>query len=355
MRVLVTAMKNLPSNRASRDFRARSHTRRSSSITPELTAIPRRAVVRIGPGRCGLGQNRKVSHFAVAIALLLTFFQAPAFRSDPPHKCESCDEWNKPREPFKLFGNAYFVGTDGLSSILIVGNAGHILLDGGLEQSAAVIDANIRKLGFKTEDVRLIVNSHGHYDHAGGIAALQRASGATVAASPSGASALQRGENTPDDPQFGFGKEFNGFPPVKNVKVIKDNEVLTVGNISITAIFTPGHTPGSTTWTWKSCEGAKCLNLVYADSVSAISADGFKFTAKPDVVNLFRRGITRLSELPCDIVVSTHPSATNLDAKLRKRAELKGAGPDPFVDQGCKALAATAMKGLEARIAEEKK
>lgn len=291
----------------------------------------------------------------VAAALLLTFLQVPAFHADPPHKCDSCDEWNKPREPFRIFGNSYFVGTDGLSSILITGDAGHILLDGGLEQSAALIDANIRKLGFKTEDVKLIVNSHGHYDHAGGIAALQRASGATVAASPSGASALQRGENTPDDPQFGFGKAFNGFPAVKNVKVIKDSEVLRVGKLALTANFTPGHTPGSTTWTWQSCEAATCLNMVYADSISAVSADGFKFTAKPEVIALFRRSITRLGELPCDIVVSTHPSATNLDAKIKKRAESKGQGPDPFIDHGCKALAGTAMKGLEARMAEEKK
>lgn len=296
-----------------------------------------------------------VTYLAALALLLISFTQAPSFKSDPPHKCDSCEEWNKPREPFRLFGNSYFVGTDGLSAILIVGDAGHILLDGGLEQSAAVIDANIRKLGFKTEDVKLIVNSHGHYDHAGGIAALQRASGATVAASPSGASALQRGENTTDDPQFGFGKADNGFPPVKNVKVIKDGEVLRVGNVAITAVFTPGHTPGSTTWTWQSCTGAKCLNMVYADSISAVSAPGFKFTATPAVVNLFRRSITRLAELPCDIVVSTHPSATNLDAKIKKRAEPSGAGPDPFVDQGCKALAAGAMKGLEARIAEEKK
>ena len=171
---------------------------------------------------------------------------------------------------------------------------GSILLDGGLEQSAAVIDANIRKLGFKTEDVKLIVNSHGHYDHAGGIAALQRASGATVAASPSGADALQRGENTTDDPQYGFGKADNGFPPVKNVKVIKDSEVLRVGNIAITANFTPGHTPGSTTLDVASpVEGdeSQCLNMVYADSISAVSAPGFKFTAKPELVNAFRRSI----------------------------------------------------------------
>ncbi len=290
----------------------------------------------------------------ILLALLLSVTQAPTFRSDPPHKCNDCDEWNKPREPFKIFGNSYFVGTDGLSAILIAGNQGLILLDGGLEQSAALIDANIRKLGFKTEDVKLIVNSHGHYDHAGGIAALQRASGATVAASPSGADALQRGENTTDDPQYGFGKAENGFPPVKNVKVIKDSEVLTVGNISITAVFTPGHTPGSTTWTWRSCEGSQCLNLVYADSISAVAAPGFKYTAEPERVNAFRRSISRLGELPCDIVVSTHPGATRLDDKIKKRAAQKG-GPDPFVDHGCKALAATALKGLEARIAEEKK
>ena len=167
-----------------------------------------------------------MSLVAAAFVLFVAVVQTPTFRSDPPHKCDSCDEWNKPREPFKVFGNTYFVGTDGLSAILIVGDAGLILLDGGLEQSAAVIDANIRKLGFKTQDITLIVNSHGHYDHAGGIAALQRASGAMVAASPSGADALRRGENTTDDPQYGFGKAFNGFPPVKNVKVIKDSETL---------------------------------------------------------------------------------------------------------------------------------
>lgn len=289
------------------------------------------------------------------LVLLLSLAQAPRFLADPPIKCDACDDWNKPREPFKVYGNTYFVGTDGLSAILITGDQGHILLDGALPQSAPLIDANIRKLGFKTQDVKLIVNSHGHYDHAGGIAALQRATGARVAASPSGASALQRGENTTDDPQYGFGREANAFPPVDNVDVIRDNENLTIGNVTITAIFTPGHTPGATSWTWRSCEGVTCLNMVYADSISAVAAPGFKFTDKPELVASFRRSITRLGELPCDIVISTHPSATNLDAKIKQRAARKPADPDPFVDRGCKALAATAMKGLEARIAQEKK
>ena len=289
-------------------------------------------------------------------ALVLLLVQAPPLFPDPPIKCGDCDDWNRPREAFRLFGNSYYVGTDGLSAILITGVAGHVLLDGGLPQSAALIDANIRKLGFKTTDVKLILNSHGHYDHAGGIAALQRASGATVVASASGASALERGENTPDDPQFGFGRDANAFPPVENVRVITDGEVLRLGTVEIMAHFTTGHTPGSTTWTWRSCEGDRCLNMVYADSLTAVAAPGFKYTASPERVAVFRRSISRVAELPCDIMVSTHPQFTRIGEKLKRRAELKGTGPDPFIDaQACKAYAAAALKNLEARIADENK
>jgi metallo-beta-lactamase class B len=312
-------------------------------------------------------------------ALLLV--QAPPLLPDPPIKCGDCDDWNRPQEPFRLFANSYYVGTAGLSAILVTGDAGHILLDGGLPQSAALIDANIRKLGFKTTDVKLILNSHGHYDHAGGIAALQRASGARVVASASGASALERGENTPDDPQYGFGRDANAFPAVEDVHVIVDGAVLRVGDLAITAHFTTGHTPGSTTWTWQSCEptrpeaatapsrrsspeaerakadeGDRCLNMVYADSLTAVAAPGFKYTAFPDRVALFRRSISRVAELPCDIMVSTHPQFTRIPEKLKRRAELKGSGPDPFIDaQACKAYAAVALKNLETRIAEEAK
>lgn len=315
------------------------------------------------------------------VLTILFTLQAPAFKWDPPHQCDDCPGWNKAREPFKLYGNTYYVGTDGLSSILIAGDAGHILLDGGLEQSAPLIDANIRKLGFRTQDVKLIVNSHGHFDHAGGIAALQRFTGAIVAASPSGAQALQNGINTPDDPQAGFAREFISFPPVKNVRVIKDGEVQRVGSLAITPHFTPGHAPGSTTWTWQSCqpsppeaasarsrqssldssraaadEAQKCLNIVYADSITAVSAPGFRFSDKPELVAQLRRSITLVGELPCDVMVSTHPGFTRIDDKLKRRAERAGSGTDPFIDpQACRAYAANAMKGLETRLAEEKK
>ena len=189
----------------------------------------------------------------LAAAFLLLLFVQPQFIPDPPHQCDDCATWNKPRDPFRVFGNTYYVGSDGLSALLITGDAGHILLDGGLSQTAALIDANIRKLGFKTEDIKLIAVSHGHFDHGGGVASLQRFTGATVAASPSTAAALRRGENTPDDPQFGFGRAFNGFPAVKTVREVADGEVMRIGSLALTVHHIPGHSPGSSAYTWQSC------------------------------------------------------------------------------------------------------
>jgi metallo-beta-lactamase class B len=294
-----------------------------------------------------------VTSWLTSLALLLSLFQASTFKADPPHQCEDCPTWNKPRAPFRVYGNTYYVGTDGLSALLITGDAGHVLLDAGLPQSAAVIDTNIRTLGFKTEDVKLILISHGHFDHAGGANALQRHTGATVAASASTADALRRGENTPDDPQYAFGKAFNGFPAVKNVKVVGDQEVLTVGKTAIAVHLIPGHSPGSTAYTWQSCENGKCLNMVYADSLTSPSAPGFKYGSRLDS---FQKSIEKVAALPCDIVLSPHPQSTQVDQKLKRRAEMKGSGADPFIDPGgCKAYAADGMNQLEARRAEEAK
>ncbi len=297
-------------------------------------------------------KNRNVIRLSGVLVLLFSF-APPQFVPDPPHKCGDCEEWNQPREPFRVYGNTYYVGTDGLSALLVTGDAGHVLLDAGLSQSAALIDANIRKLGFKTEDIKLIAVSHGHFDHAGGVHALQQFTGATVVGSRSTAQALNRGENTPDDPQFAFGKPFNSFPVVKNVRVVQDQEKLAVGKLSIVAQLIPGHAPGSTAYTWRSCSDGKCLNMVYADSLTSGSAPGFKYGTR---LESFRRSIEKVAALPCDIVVSPHPAFTQIDAKLRRRAEMNGQGPDPFIDpDGCRAYAADGMKRLEARRVEESK
>lgn len=281
---------------------------------------------------------------------------APALVPDPPAVCASCDEWNAPRKPFKLYGSTYFVGPNGVSALLITTPQGHILVDGGLQQSAAVIDANITALGFKTTDVKLILTSHGHYDHAGGVHALQRYTTATVLASPGTARALALGEPVPEDPQVARGPG-DRFPKVEHVRVVKDGEAITLGGITVVPHIVPGHTPGATTWTWQSCEGSRCLNMVYADSLSSISNDGFKYTGDathPSLVERFRTSIRTFAALPCDIMVSTHPSASNMDEKLKKRAAAKPGDPDPFIQpDACKALADSSMTSLDERVKTE--
>ena len=291
----------------------------------------------------------------LTVLLLVAAAQTAGLRPDPAKVCESCDAWNATREPFRVFGNTYYVGVAGLSAVLVTSVDGHILLDAALPQSAALIDRQIRSLGFHTEDVELIVTSHAHYDHVGGVAALQRATGADVAASASTARALRAGEPTPDDPQYGLGVPERLFPPVARVRVVRDREVLRVGRLEITPYFTPGHTPGSTTWTWQSCEGARCLNVVYADSLNPVSADGFRFTAgpSPTPADTLQRSIGVVESLPCDVVIAVHPDFTQLNRKFEQRR----AQPDvnPFIDPaGCRRYAADARARLDRRLADER-
>ena len=292
------------------------------------------------------------------LVTLMLVLQAPGstLQPDPPMRCAACDAWNEPLPPFKVFGNTYFVGTGGLSSVLITSDSGHILLDGGLTQSAALIDANIRQLGFDPADIRLIAASHEHYDHVGGIAALQRLSGAEVVHSEAGVRALRRGLPNDDDPQIAFGREANAFPAVSSVRAVADGEVVRVGPLAITAHYTPGHTPGSTSWSWRSCEGDRCVDIVYADSLNPVSSDDFRFSGgngRPGIEDSFRASIAKVASLPCDIVISVHPGFTNLTQKLAARAA--GASPDPFIDGGCGQYAADAARRLDERLARERR
>lgn len=275
----------------------------------------------------------------------------PAARTDAaysPEQCPSCASWNAPQPPSRLFANVHYVGTRGLSAILLTSGEGHILIDAGLPESAAPIMASIRALGFRVEDIRLIVTSHAHYDHSGGVAAIQRASGARVAASASSARALALGDVERDDPQFGI---HLAYPAVTgtSIEVFDDGDTLRVGRLSITAHLTPGHTPGGTSWSWRACEGTECLDFVYADSQTPVSADNFYFTRSanyPNAIADFERGFATLSRLPCDVLITPHPGAS----QLRERVEA-GRLSDP---SGCSRYVATSRRQLETRIAKEK-
>ena len=281
------------------------------------------------------------------VFLLLSAFGAVAQAQTPP--CAHCAEWNAPQKPFRIYGNTYYVGPHGLSSILITSKAGHVLIDAALPESASQIAAHIRELGFRVEDLKLILNTHVHFDHAGGIAELQRLSGARVVASEWSARVLTKLGVAPDDPQYGV---IRPTPLVKNVHTLCDGEAFHVGDISITAHLTPGHTPGGTSWTWQSCEGSRCLNMVYLDSLNAVSADGYKFTKIPGAIQGFEKSFAFLRAAPCDVLLTPHPDASSFWDRVD--GHNKGLTPDPIIDaRACRALADGAETQLRDRIQRE--
>ncbi|WP_207949586.1 subclass B3 metallo-beta-lactamase [Luteimonas aestuarii] len=247
--------------------------------------------------------------------------------------------------PRRVHGNTWYVGTCGIAALLVASSAGHVLVDAATPEAGAQILANIRTLGFDPGDVRAIVFSHEHFDHVGGLAELQHATGAPVLARAPALETLQRGASDRSDPQF---LELEGFAPVANVQVIADDHVLRVGPLELQAVATPGHTAGGTTWTWTSCDDRDCVRIVYADSLTAISDDVYRFTDHPAYVATFRDTLARVSSLECEVLITPHPTASRLWSRV-------GPGADqPLVDRdACRAYAAAATARLDKRLADE--
>lgn len=283
--------------------------------------------------------------------------EAPAEPSGSPvvpavTDCTYCAEWNEPHDPVRIYGDTYYVGTDGLGAVLVTSADGHVLIDGALNESAPLIEANIQALGFRIEDVELILNSHAHFDHAGGLAALQEASGAVVAASAPSAAVLEAGVPGPDDPQYA---ELLPFPmrPVAGVRVIADGETVRVGPLALTAHLTPGHTAGGTTWTWTSCEGEECLSMVYADSLTPVSDEGYRFSRSeryPSVLADFEHSFDVVERLACDVLITPHPGASAFFERLENRQDPGAALVDTTA---CSRYVATARDRLARRLESE--
>ena len=283
-------------------------------------------------------------------ALLVTALICSAALTTTPARAGGWGDWNDAVEPFPLYGNSYYVGVEGLSAALVTSPAGHILIDGGLPESAQRIAASVRQLGFRIEDVKLILTSHAHVDHAGGLAELQRMSGATVLASPLAALALRRGKVERADPQA---SDSTPWAPLARVRTVRDGQTVALGGNKLTAHFTPGHTPGGLSWSWRACDRHGCANIVYADSINPIAAGPFKFSASstyPAVLRDFERSFKTMETLPCDILVTVHPNAAQLWEKMAARE----AGKNPLLSSGaCKAYAELSRTALRKRLVEE--
>lgn len=258
-------------------------------------------------------------------------------------ECAGKEGWNDPAPPIRIFANVYDVGTCGLTVLLVAGPKGHVLIDSGTAEAAPQIAHNVERLGFKLTDIKLMLASHEHLDHVGGAAELKRLTGAPLMVLPDARYAVESGLMAPDDPQYGV---WPPFPPARVDALLRDGQTVYVGPLRLTAHSTFGHVRGSTTWTWRSCEGRTCRRIVYADSTTAVSGPSYRFSDHPDYVARFRASLRKIARLRCDILITPHPAVSNLYARI--------AGQAPLVDRnGCAKYAAAAARKLDERLASE--
>lgn len=232
-------------------------------------------------------------------------------------------EWNTPFEPFTIIGNIHYVGIDGIGAYLITTPDGHFLLDGGFAQSAPQIIANIETLGFDIGDVRYLLNSHAHYDHAAGLARLQRESGAAMVASEADRAALEAG-------RFPYGPSSNvSFPPIRVDRVVGDGETLTLGGVTLTAHVTPGHTPGCTSWSMDVVGADGAPHRAFFHCSATVAGQSLVPPAYPAIVEDFRATFERVRGIEADVVLANHPGF--IDLKERRARQIAG-DADAFVD-----------------------
>lgn len=268
-----------------------------------------------------------------------------------PISSDAAREWLTPQPPARIFGNTYLVGFGGLNIGLIRTSAGLILIDGGVPQGVRTVEENIRKLGFKPSDVRLILSTEPHFDHASGFAALERDTGATVVASPEAAAVLRAGQSGPDDPQMAW---LPSYPPVPRVRIVHDKDQLHLGDVTVTARATPGHTPGSMSWTWRSCESGRCVSVVFGSSLRPLAAGSYRFSDPAHKLALrgYRRTFDVVRSLRCDILLTPHPGQSGGDIKFARLQA--GASPNPFLDPtACRTYADANEQALSELLRKE--
>lgn len=254
--------------------------------------------------------------FALALGLASTSVVA---------KADDNANWVRPIKPYRVVGNIYYVGSEGLSAWLVTTSEGHVLLDGGPSaEGGKLIERNIQSLGFKLSDVKVLINTHAHYDHAGGLAQLKADTGAKLWASRADKPALEKGQH--------FGDNANGltpFPAVKVDKAFGDETKLKMGGSTLVAHLTPGHTIGCTSWTTQVVERGRALNVTFPCSLSVAGNVLVGNKTHKSIVADYRASFAALRAIPTDVMLSSHEEQGDLLAKRQK--QLRG-DADAFID-----------------------
>ena len=255
-------------------------------------------------------------------------------------------KWNTPTEPFKMIGNVYYVGTDGLASYLITSPQGHILVDTVMPEATSQIKASIEKLGFKVTDIKYLVNTHAHIDHTGGLAELKQASGAQMIAGEADKPLLEGGYYPGAQEESAL-----AFPPVKVDRTVREGDKVTVGDVTLTARETPGHSPGCTSWEFSVKDGDAMRSVLIFCSGTVALNRLVPNPTYPGIVTDYRQTFARAKDMKVDVLLAPHPEMYKM---AEKRAKLAEGGPNPFVNPGeFNDYAATLEKAFEDALAKQ--
>jgi metallo-beta-lactamase class B len=259
-------------------------------------------------------------------------------------------EWTEPFPAFRIAGNLYYVGSKGLANYLITTPQGHILINSDLEANVPQIQKSVEKLGFKFSDVKILLISHAHWDHAAGSAAIKRLTGAKYMVMDADVPVVESGGKS----DFNYGADASDWYPATAVdRALHDGDTVTLGGSTLVAHLTPGHTKGCTTWTMTVEEGGRRYNVVIVGSPNV--NPGYKLVdnaAYPKIADDYERTFRVLKALPCDIFLGAHGDYFGL---VDKYARMKTGGVAAFVDsKGYAAWVADREQAFRTELAKQK-
>jgi metallo-beta-lactamase class B len=257
-------------------------------------------------------------------ALFLTLLSALTLSAQ---NAPSSPDWSEPLPPHHVLGNVYYVGTKGLACYLITTPQGHILLNSGLTNTAPLIQTSVEKLGFKVSDIKILLISHAHWDHCAGSSALIKLTGAKYMVMDADVAEVEAGGKG----DFNYAESPDIlYPPVTVDRVLHDGDEVQLGNTTLVAHKTPGHTKGCTTWTFKVADDGKMYDVVVVGSPNV--NPGYKLVANPSYPQIaqdYETTFRVLKSLPCDVFLGAHGDYYGMEGKLRRLGE---GGSNPFID-----------------------
>ena len=235
-------------------------------------------------------------------------------------------KWMAPFPPFHLIDNIYYVGTDGIAVYVIKTSDGLILMDTAVPQATGMLKDNIAKLGFNESDIKVILNTHAHFDHTGGFAEIKKDTGAQLIAGARDKPLLEGGYY-PGDEQNADIK----FPPVKVDRAVGEGDKVTLGDTTLTAHATPGHSPGCTSWEMTVKDGGQDRQVLFFCSGTVALNRLVGNPTHPGIVDDYKSTYAKVKAMKIDVLLGPHPEVYGMQAK---RAQMKDGAPNPFVQPG---------------------